>query len=67
MLAGKSNANGLSVLRPEYMILFKAEAYLDLKKRKENGEDVDSNDIKKYKKGRKVFCRFDVGRSILYV
>lgn len=50
LLAGKSNANGLSVLRPEYLILFKAKAYLDLKQRKENGEKVDSNDIKKHKK-----------------
>ena len=50
LLAGKSNANGLSVLRPEYLILFKAKAYLDLKQRKENGEKVDSNDIKKQKK-----------------
>ena len=42
LLEGKSNANGLSVLRPEYLILFKAKAYLDLKQRKENGENVDS-------------------------
>ncbi len=50
LLAGKSTTNGLSVLRPEYLILFKAKAYLDLKQRKENGEKVDSNDIKKHKK-----------------
>ncbi len=31
--------NGLSVLRPEYIILFKAKAYLDLKERKETGEN----------------------------
>lgn len=42
--------NGLSVLRPEYLILFKAKAYLDLKQKKENGEAADSNDIKKHKK-----------------
>jgi hypothetical protein len=32
------------------LILFKAKAYLELKQRKENGETVDSNDIKKHKK-----------------
>lgn len=41
---------GLSVLRPEYIILFKAKAYLDLQKRKDLGEKVDSSDIKKHKK-----------------
>lgn len=50
LLDGKVVANGLSVLRPEYLIIFKAKAYLDLKQRKENGEMVDSNDIKKHKK-----------------
>jgi hypothetical protein len=50
LLNGKVVANGLSVLRPEYLILFKAKAYLDLKQRKENGEAVDSSDIKKHKK-----------------
>lgn len=33
---------GLSVLRPEYLILFKAKACLDLKARKERGEQVDA-------------------------
>lgn len=50
LLDGKVVSNGLSVLRPEYLILFKAKAYLDLKQRKDNGEKVDSNDIKKHKK-----------------
>lgn len=50
LLDGKTVINGLSVLRPEYLILFKAKAYLDLRERKENGEKVDSNDIKKHKK-----------------
>lgn len=50
LIKGKAVANGLSVLRPEYLILFKAKAYLDLKQRKQNGETVDSNDIKKHKK-----------------
>lgn len=42
--------NELSILRPEYLILFKAKAYLDLSQRKQNGEHVDSIDIKKHKK-----------------
>ena len=50
LLEGKVNVIGLSVLRPECLILFKAKAYLDLRQRKESGETVDSNDIKKHKK-----------------
>lgn len=50
LLDGKVVINGLSILRPEYLILLKAKAYLDLKQRKENGENIDSNDIKKHKK-----------------
>ena len=34
LLDGKVVVGGLSVLRPEYLILFKAKAYLDLKQRK---------------------------------
>lgn len=50
LLDGKVVREGLSVLRPEYIILFKAKAYLDLKTRKDSGEAVDSSDIKKHKK-----------------
>ena len=50
LLDGKIIRNGLSVLRPEYIILFKAKAYLDLKERRQMGEAVDSSDIKKHKK-----------------
>lgn len=53
LLDGKVVRNGLSVLRPEYIILFKAKAYLDLKQRKETGGTVDSNDIKNI---REIFC-----------
>lgn len=35
LLDGKVIADGLSVLRPEYLILFKAKAYLDLKQKRE--------------------------------
>lgn len=50
LLEGKVVREGLSVLRPEYLILFKAKAYLDLKHRKDNGESIDTSDIKKHKK-----------------
>ena len=50
LLEGKVVRNGLSVLRPEYLILFKAKAYLDLKQRKDRGEAVDSKNISKHKK-----------------
>ncbi len=49
LLDGKVVVRELSVLRPEYLILFKAKAYLDLSVRKEQGENVDSRDIKKHK------------------
>ena len=50
LLEGKVVRNGLSVLRPEYLILFKAKAFLDLKQRKDRGEAVDSKNIYKHKK-----------------
>ncbi|SEG04962.1 hypothetical protein [Lachnospira multipara] len=50
LLNGRVIENGFSVLRPEYLILFKAKAYLDLSSRKAKGEKVDSADIKKHKK-----------------
>lgn len=49
LLSGKVVVHELSVLRPEYLILFKAKAFLDLSARKEKGEHVDSRDIKKHK------------------
>lgn len=49
LLAGKVVVQELSVLRPEYLILFKAKAYLDLSDRKKHGENVDSRDIRKHK------------------
>ena len=50
LLEGKVVRNGLSILRPEYLILFKAKAFLDLKQRKDRGEAVDSKNIYKHKK-----------------
>lgn len=49
LLNGRTMENGLSVLKPEYLILFKAKAYLDLKERKERGESIDSYAVKKHK------------------
>lgn len=49
LLVGRVVIHDLCVLRPEYLILFKAKAYLDLRERKENGEIIDSRDIKKHK------------------
>lgn len=50
LLEGKMVRNGLSILRPEYLILFKAKAFLDLKQRKDKGEAVDFKNISKHKK-----------------
>lgn len=49
LLDGRTIIDGMSVLRPEYLILFKAKAYLDLLNRRNNGEKVDSNNINKHK------------------
>lgn len=49
LLSGKVVVNGLSVLKPEYLLLFKAKAFLDLSERKTKGDHVDSRDIKKHK------------------
>ncbi len=50
LLKGRTVIDGLSVLRPEYLILFKAKAYLDLKAKREAGETVHSSEYKKHKK-----------------
>lgn len=50
LLKGKIVINKLSVLRPEYLILFKAKAYMDLKAKRDAGEPVHSSEFKKHKK-----------------
>lgn len=50
LLEGRIIEDELSVLRPEYIILFKAKAFLDLSERKALGEHVDSKNIKKHKR-----------------
>ncbi len=46
---GLTMIDGVSVLKAEHMIPFKAKAWIALTKRKERGEHVDSRDIKKHK------------------
>lgn len=41
--------DGIPVLSPTCLIPFKAKAWLDLKERKSNGEQIDSKNIKKHK------------------
>jgi hypothetical protein len=41
--------DGISVLGPEYILPFKARAWLDLTGKKKSGEHVDTKDIKKHR------------------
>lgn len=56
--AGKREVEGLPVVGPEYLVPLKARAWLDLRARKESGEEVDSRAIKKHKND--VFRLFQV-------
>lgn len=49
LLEGCVVINDISILKPTYLIPFKARAWLDLSFRKEQGECIDSRDIKKHK------------------
>ena len=46
---GKQQINDLSVLDAIHLIPLKARAYIDLKGRKQNGEDINEKDIRKHK------------------
>lgn len=46
---GKKDSDGLSFVGPEHLIPLKAHAWLDLTRRKEQGEAIDSKDIRKHK------------------
>lgn len=48
-ITGRRFVDGLPVLGAEYLIPFKARAWLDLSKRREDGEQVDDKDIKKHR------------------
>ena len=50
LLEGRQVVDSVSVLRPEYLVLFKAKAYLDLKARRDSGEEIHSSEYKKHKK-----------------
>ena len=50
LLKGRAIISGLSVLRPEYLILFKAKAFLDLKAKRNAGNEVHASEFKKHKK-----------------
>lgn len=49
VLDGRRVADGISVLDAEYLILFKAKAWLDLAKLKETGGHVNERDLRKHK------------------
>ena len=46
---GKQVIDDISILGPEYILLFKARAWLDLTQRKGSGEPIDSKNIKKHR------------------
>lgn len=49
MLKGRKLMDGISILGAEYLIPFKMYAWLDLRRRKANGEHVNEKDYKKHK------------------
>lgn len=49
MLEGRHTVDGVPILSAEYLIVFKARAWLDLTARKAAGEHVNDRDIKKHK------------------
>lgn len=49
LVKGKRTVNGYSIIEIETVILFKIKAWLDMKERKESGEQIDSKNIKKHK------------------
>ena len=49
MMSGRKVVDGVGVLRAEHLIPFKMRAWLDLCRRKGEGEHVNSDDIKKHK------------------
>ena len=48
-LNGRKLIDGLPVLQAEFLIPFKAKAWLDLSRRRESGEAVDGKDIRKHR------------------
>lgn len=49
LVKGKRTVDGYSLIEIETVILFKIKAWLDMKERKEAGEEIDTKNIKKHK------------------
>ena len=49
LVKSRRTVDGFSLIELETVIMFKIKAWLDLKKRKEAGEDVDTKNIRKHK------------------
>ena len=49
MKSGRISIDGISILDYQYIIPFKAKAWLDLSERKMSGKSIDSKNIKKHK------------------
>lgn len=49
LLKGNEVIEGISILKPTWLILFKAKAWLDLNAKMEQGEHVDSRNMKKHR------------------
>lgn len=49
LLHGQTTLNDISVLSPLYLIPFKAKAWIDLSRRRAQGQPVDSSDVRKHK------------------
>lgn len=49
LIRGRTKVDGVSLLSPQYLIPFKAKAWLDLSARKQQGEHVDEKDIRKHR------------------
>lgn len=49
LVKGRRTVDGFSLIELETVILFKMKAWLDLRERKEAGEDVDTKNIRKHK------------------
>lgn len=58
MLEGRRILNGISVLDTAYLILFKAKAWVDLTRRKQDGFPVNDRDLRKHKND--VFRLFSI-------
>lgn len=49
LLKGRLSLEGITVLSPTYLTLFKVKAWLDLRERKDNGLSIDEKNIRKHK------------------